>query len=539
MMARTSIRWQLVAWVTGVLLAVSAIVFIVVYEQTASELRAQADHDVAGDVSQLAQAVRSVRSQPPGKLLADVRAYLRTQPFTGTSSLMFASIPGYGAVANHPELAGSSTPDDGETPAEQDAENTLSASLMRGPTGLTTRHVPDIGTARFDERTVPVGRLRVRVGVGEPMTIVVRAQRSIARSFIVAGALALVLALIASYLAAAAVSSPLRRMAKVAARVSDGDLNPRMKPPASAGKEILVLAESFNQMLDRLSEAFAAQRDFIADASHELRTPLTVIAGQMEVLAEQAHPEPEEVQRVERVVAGEIGRTSRLVEDMLLLARSERGGFLKREEIDLEPFVSELWCVASLGNERRFELGPVPEGTLTADPDRLAQALRNLIRNAIEYTRGPGGLVRLQVEARPGGRVRFVVLDDGPGIPPEDLERVFQRFRRTDDARSRNTGGAGLGLAIVLAIAQAHGGEARAVATATGGARLELELPGLRVAGPRLPAVTAAGVPPLPRSVAERPPEAPGEDDQWPAGVVPVAAARQPPLADMSSDNED
>jgi two-component system, OmpR family, sensor kinase len=313
-----------------------------------------------------------------------------------------------------------------------------------------------------------------------------------------------------------------------------------MTPPASAGKEILVLADAFNQMLDRLSEAFAAQRDFIADASHELRTPLTVIAGQMEVLADQAHPEPEEVQRVERVVAGEIGRTSRLVEDMLLLARSERRDFLKREEIDLEPFVSELWCAASLSNERRFELGAVPDATLAADPDRVAQALRNLIRNAVEHTRSPDGLVRLQVEARPGGRVRFVVLDDGPGIAPQELERVFQRFRRTDGARSRKSGGAGLGLAIVLAIAHAHGGDARAVATATGGARLELELPGLTPANPIPTAAgpAATGVASRLHAEAEPPPAAPGEDEEWPAGVVPVAAARQPPFADRSPDDE-
>jgi signal transduction histidine kinase len=296
---------------------------------------------------------------------------------------------------------------------------------------------------------------------------------------VIAGVLALVLALIASYLAGAALSKPLRRMARVAAKVDEGDLNPRMDLSAFGGSEIRVLADSFNHMLERLAEAFAAQRDFIADASHELRTPLTVIAGQLEVLAAQANPAPEEVKRVEQLVAGEIARISRLVDDMLLLVRSERRDFLRREEIDLEPFVSELWWAASIGDERRFELGPIPDAKLDADPDRLAQALRNLIRNAVEHTRGPDGLVRLEVQARPGGVVRFVVIDDGPGIDPQHLDRVFERFHRTDSSRSRNAGGAGLGLAIVLAIARAHGGAARAVAIFTGGARLELELPGL------------------------------------------------------------
>jgi two-component system, OmpR family, sensor kinase len=479
MISRTSVRWRLVAWVTGVLLAVSAVVFVVVYETTGDELRAQIDHDVSGDSSQLSQAVAALRARPPDRLLTDIGAYMRAQPFTGTSSLLFASIPGVGTASNHPELVGSSSPDDDETVAEQDHENALGRALLRGATGLTTRQVADIGMARFDERIVAVQGLHVRVGAGEPLANVTRADRSVARSFVIAGALALLLALVASYLAGASVSRPLRRMARVAARVDDGDLDPRMTISRSAGSEVQVLAESFNHMLDRLSAAFTAQREFIADASHELRTPLTVIAGQLEVLAAQDHPAPEEVRRVQRIVAGEIARTSRLVDDMLLLARSERGDFLRREEIALGPFVEELWAAASLGGERRFELGPVPDARLNADPDRLAQALRNLIRNAIEHTDAPTGLVRLEVQLRPGGRVRFVVLDDGPGIAPDQLDSVFERFHRTDSARSRTGGGAGLGLAIVSAIAHAHGGHARAVATAAGGARVELELPGL------------------------------------------------------------
>jgi two-component system, OmpR family, sensor kinase len=175
---------------------------------------------------------------------------------------------------------------------------------------------------------------------------------------------------------------------------------------------------------------------------------------------------------------------------MLLLARSERHDFLQYREFELEPFVSELWLTASLGEQRDFELGPIPDALLTADPDRLAQALRNLIRNAVEHTAAPDGLVRLEVTQRPGGVVQFVVLDDGTGIEDAELERVFERFHRTDDDRSRKTGGAGLGLAIVRAIARAHGGDARAVHSATG-ARLELELPRLH---PQPPAGVTEGI---------------------------------------------
>ncbi len=479
MIARISIRWHLVAWVTGVLLVALALTFAVVYERTGDELRRQIDHDVAGDVAQLSQAVRTLPAQSPAALLREIGTYVRAEPYTGTSSLLYAGIAGHGSVSNHPELLGALTPDTGETQAEQQRENEQGQALLTGPLGPSTRQVADVGPVRVSERLVRVGRITVRVGAGEPLIVVVRAERGVAKSFVIAGALALALALIASYLAGASLSRPWRRMSRVAARVDEGDLKPRMEPATLGGSEVRFLADAFNHMLDRLSAAFAAQREFIADASHELRTPLTVIGGQMEVLAAQDNPDPDEVRRVERLVGAEIARMSRLVDDMLLLARSERRDFLQPQEIDLEPFVSELWWGASLSDERNFELGPVPEATLTADPDRLAQALRNLIRNAVEHTGGPHGLVRLEVEALPDGHVLFVVIDDGPGIPAGELERVFERFHRTDSDRSREAGGAGLGLAIVLAIAEAHGGTARAVRTASGGARLELELPGL------------------------------------------------------------
>ncbi|HET8978692.1 MAG TPA: HAMP domain-containing sensor histidine kinase [Solirubrobacteraceae bacterium] len=479
MIGRTSIRWRLVAWVSGVLVMAAAVIFVVVYERTGQELRNQIDHDVAADVTELQSVVRALGPRDPRTLLADIGGYLRAQPYSGTSSLLFASIPGHGSTSNHPELIGGQSADDGESASQQSQENTLEQALLSGPTGVSTRHVADVGKVRVKERIVRVGGLRVRIGAGEPLEIVERAEHGVARSFVIAGALALLLALIASYLAGASLSLPLRRMARVAARVDEGDLHPRMQASSLGGSEVRVLAESFNHMLDRLGAAFAAQREFIADASHELRTPLTVIGGQLEVLAAQERPDPEEVRRVERLVAGEIARMSRLVDDMLLLARSERQDFLQCKEFELEPFVSELWWGASVSDERHFELGPIPNAKLTADPDRLAQALRNLIRNAVEHTAEPHGLVRLEVQSRPGGRVRFVVMDDGPGIAAEQLESVFERFHRTDSARDRKAGGAGLGLAIVRAIAEAHDGTARAVATATGGARLELELPGL------------------------------------------------------------
>jgi two-component system, OmpR family, sensor kinase len=236
-------------------------------------------------------------------------------------------------------------------------------------------------------------------------------------------------------------------------------------------------------MLDRLGQSFASQREFIADASHELRTPLTVIRGQLEVLAAEPNPSGEEVRRVERLLQAEIGRISRLVDDLLVLTQAERTDFLRPEPIEVQGFVSELWDGLSLTAERQFEVGAVPAGTLVADPDRVAQALRNLARNAIDHTAEETGLVRIEVAQAGRDRIRFAVSDDGPGIPPDERERVFERFRRVDSGRSRNTGGAGLGLAIVRAIAEAHGGQVRAYGRGDQpGTRMEFVLPGFRAA---------------------------------------------------------
>jgi two-component system OmpR family sensor kinase len=298
------------------------------------------------------------------------------------------------------------------------------------------------------------------------------------RTFVLAGVLTMIGALIGAWLIGTRLSRPLRRMADVAARVDAGDLHPRIHGVSGEAAELRVLADAFNHMLDRLTEAFAGQRAFVADASHELRTPLTVISGQLEVLAAQSEPSEPEVRRVERLVQAEVARITRLVDDLLLLAKAEQTEFLQVEPIELSEYVRELWDGMSLIAVRRFELETIPHGVLRADPDRLAQALRNLVANAIEHTAEVEGLVRLDVEDLDGGWVRFAVEDDGPGIDPRERERVFDRFHRTDTARDRASGGTGLGLAIVRAIAEAHGGRVTAMEGHAGGARFELRLAG-------------------------------------------------------------
>ena len=475
---RRSLRWRLTAWVAGVMVLSAAVTFLVVYRDTGSQLSDEINRDIGGDVSQLAQALRPLGHRSTAQIAAAAQRYVSSQPYRATTTLLFVSVPGQPRASNDPELFGATHPDDDETAAEQARENALGRRLSVVHLGYSTQPAPDLGDLRLVEQTMPVGGVNVIVGAGEPLATVARAQQSVAAAFLLAGGLALAFALIASYIAGARVSGPLRRMADVAARVDAGDLEPRMPDADARSDEVRVLADSFNHMLDRLSDAFAGQRAFVADASHELRTPLTIIAGQLEVLASMPDPSSEDVRRVERLAQSEIARISRLVDDLLLLVRSERDDFLQPEPIDLRSYVQELWDGLSLTADRHFELGDIPGGSLHADPDRLAQALRNLARNAIEHTEPGDGHVRLEITPLAKDQLRFAVIDDGPGIPFAERERIFERFHRTDPARSRVAGGAGLGLAIVKAIAEAHGGRAAVADQAGPGARFELDLPG-------------------------------------------------------------
>jgi two-component system, OmpR family, sensor kinase len=476
----SGLRWRLTGWVAGVMIISAAAVFVVVYKNTGSQLRGQIDHDLSGDIVQLTQAVKALRGRSAAQISSVAARYIRSQPYSATSTILFAVAPGAPIATNHPEVFSTSRGDLGEAGADQAQESTAQRRLLSPHAGFFTQRVPDIGSVRILERTVKLAGTTIFIGAGEPLALVERAEQGIVRAFVLAGAIALAIVLLASYLAGAHVSAPLRRMASVATRVDAGDLAPRMDVPASSADEVRVLGDAFNHMLDRLSQAFASQREFIADASHELRTPLTVIRGQLEVLAAQERPTAPEIRRVERLVQAEIARLSRLVDDVLVLARAEQQDFLRIEPIDLSLFVAELWDGLSRTAERRFELGPLPEGTLDADPDRLAQALRNLAGNAIEHTGERSGLVRLEVARHGAGMLRFRVIDDGPGIPDSERERVFERFHRADRGPTRAPGGAGLGLAIVRAIAQAHEGEVHVVAPLDGGARVELILPGFQ-----------------------------------------------------------
>jgi two-component system, OmpR family, sensor kinase len=233
--------------------------------------------------------------------------------------------------------------------------------------------------------------------------------------------------------------------------------------------DIAALADQFNAMLDRLEQAFHTQRRFLDDASHELRTPITIIRGNLEFVEDD---DPQERAEVVRLCTDELDRMSRIVEDLLLLAKLEHPTFLHRELVEVEPFTVEMQAKVRTLGDRTWVLDSVGVGPVHADPQRLTQAWMNLVRNAVEHTT-PGDRITIG-SAQDGHSLRLWVVDTGPGIDPADQEVIFERFSRGGRRRSE---GAGLGLSIVRAVARAHGGDVAVVSRPGHGSRFTITVP--------------------------------------------------------------
>jgi two-component system OmpR family sensor kinase len=327
---------------------------------------------------------------------------------------------------------------------------------------------------------------RLIVVVGSSLEPVDEAQSELGRLLVVGGPIALLIASLAGYGAAAGALRPVEQMRRRAREIQATRPGRRLPVPPS-NDEIARLGETLNEMLERLEDAFAHERRFVADASHELRTPLTILKGELELALRDA-TDVDEIRAAVMSAAEEADRLVQLAEDLLVIARSEHGRLpVRLVEVDAgEVLGAAARRFASRASERgvALEIRAPEEQQLVADDLRLQQALGNLIDNALRHG---SGTVTLAVEPR-GARVELHVRDDGSGFPDDFIADAFDRFTRADAARSR--GGAGLGLAIVSAIARGHGGTAHARNRPEGGADVWIDLPR---AAPPTPRSGAAG----------------------------------------------
>jgi two-component system OmpR family sensor kinase len=299
--------------------------------------------------------------------------------------------------------------------------------------------------------------------------------------FAVSGLITFVAAAVAVWVATGRALRPLRQMAVTADEVGRSQDLGRRLPPVATKDAVGRLTTSFNAMMDRLQEAYAkvatalhAQQRFTADASHELRTPLTTIRNNAEFLLQ--HPDARHTDRDEalRDIVGESVRMSRLIENLLTLARADGGVHLRREPLDLVRVAESVSRQASaLHPTREISFAGTPARAVAGDEDMLCQLVWILLDNAVKFTRD-GGHIWVAVTQR-GSTVQVSVADDGIGIPAGAQGRIFDRFYRADPSRSG--AGAGLGLAIAAWIVREHGGCIVAANNDRGGAAFSVDLP--------------------------------------------------------------
>ena len=275
---------------------------------------------------------------------------------------------------------------------------------------------------------------------------------------------------LALWRAIGAALAPVERISDEARRIAPSSSGVRLPVPDS-GDEIARLTETLNGMLDRLDAGLVRQRQFVSDASHELRSPLTVVRGATELLADRELPA--EADHNLDILRRGVDRLGAVLDDLTELASA--GEPARRRPVDLADLVArEVDLVRdTVDGDVRLELDPVEAAVVELNPVQVGRAVNNLVANAARHA-----AQRVVVAARfgAGGQVEIVVDDDGPGVAPEDRDRIFDRFVRLDDGRTRTDGGTGLGLALVASIATDHGGSVTCTDSPIGGARFVLRL---------------------------------------------------------------
>jgi two-component system, OmpR family, sensor kinase len=338
--------------------------------------------------------------------------------------------------------------------------------------------VVDGDRSRILATTAPIRDGRVLVVVGTGTDVADAAVERATAALAVGGPVAVLLAGIGAWLLAATVLRPVERMRRQAAQISDQDLSRRLAVPTTRD-EVAALGTTMNALLARLQDALERERGFVADAGHELRTPLAILRTELELAARPGRSREALVEAV--TFAGEeTDRLIRLAEDLLLLARADNHQlFLRPVPTSLPKLLGVAArgaTAATAGRAVTVDVTGPAELTVEADPDRLRQAVDNLLDNATRYA-PPGSTVDITVVSPGPGMIGIEVADRGLGFPAEFLPHAFERFQRAEAARSRDAGGAGLGLSIVRAIVHAHGGRATAANRPGGGATVLVELP--------------------------------------------------------------
>ena len=430
------IRWRLTLMFAAVMAVLLAALIAFLYHHFRSDL----DYNINQSLSARAQDIAGLVRQEDA---ADTSGALRQLPASPDNVVQVLDESGRvlgAAGVSHPALLSP-----GELPTAQDGPKLIQrgSSIRLYALPLANDHKVVVAGVSLAERDAALDKLDNALVIGVPP--------------------ALLLATLAAYVLAAAALRPVERMRQRAATISTDEISTRLPLPESRD-EIRRLGDTLNEMLDRLEDGLNHERMFVANASHELRMPLAVLKAELEVSLRERGGEHELREAMGSAVE-ETDRIIKLAEDLLLLARAEDGTLpIDAHHLTVEELLVELGArfapvFERAGRPLEVDVDSVAPGTaVRADPDRIEQAVANLIDNTLRYGAGPTTL-GARVD---GGSVEIHVTDGGPGFGEQFLPHAFDRFSRGDPARRR--GGVGLGLAIVRTIAQAHGGGAGAAA---------------------------------------------------------------------------
>ncbi|PKQ29620.1 MAG: hypothetical protein CVT60_04395 [Actinobacteria bacterium HGW-Actinobacteria-10] len=448
--------------VVGVLIVGVAVVSVLAYLSMRGAMAANADDALLREVQAYSAAIKPVNVDDDRSLREASRAYLQGRSAAEGMAMVLVVRFADGRVLSNSPVNLENAPANDSLLDVETARRRFATFMFEG--------------TEYRSATAPVQ------GTGGPVAVFqaatpTTALGTISRDFAVALmltsiAVVLVGAVVATFAAHRALR-PLTSMAHDASRITHSSLEERVSYEGPAD-ELGSLADSLNDMLCRLENSFDIQRRFIADASHELRTPVAVIRGHVDMLRRPGQSDADRAEEI-RVIDDEIARMQRLLDDLLALARVQAPPMRDFQPLLVPTMLEEITArAASLGTRdfrRRCELDLWVQG----DPDALEQALQNIVRNAVEHT-SEGDTIELACSGD-DDLVVIEISDDGPGIPEQDLSRVFDRFFRAPGPRPSGSGGSGLGLAIARQIIQSHCGTVSAANRVTGGAVFRVELP--------------------------------------------------------------
>ncbi len=490
-MKRLSIRARMTLWYTGILAATVLVLGGVAYGLLMRGLWNEVDSTLERVARAVAQAAQQTEA---GFVPPDMNDLLRRFYGPNFANRFYQFLDPRGEI-------------DPRLPRERGAPLAVSPkALKNAEEGYGTfETVQTAGPHPVRVFTFPIvarGRMIKVLQVGTSLEGLLRERHNFLWALATLAPLGLILAGGGGWLLARRVFRPVDQMTQAARRIGAERLAERLEG-AEIDDELGRLARTLNEMLARLEAGFAQIRRFSADASHELRTPLTILKGEIEVALRSAR-EPAEYERVLSSALEEVERMARLVDDLLMLSRADAGALRwEKGPVELDRLVEEVAKQgAVLGRARAVQVSIQGLEPLIAhgDEPRLRQLLLNLVDNAVKYT-PEGGRVTLSLRRvtgesaatapppaaafpdppipRPldGAAAEIAVQDTGVGIPAEARVRLFERFYRVDDARSRDAGGTGLGLCIAKTIAEAHGGRIEVESTPGAGSTFTVRLP--------------------------------------------------------------